>query len=102
MKTPHKHAALIKAWADGAEIEYFYRGYSAEGKIVEKWVHLLAAPCWTPSIQYRVKPETITMTIPKPRGWGAPNSAYKIELSYDSVEEAQQAYDALRVAMGGK
>lgn len=21
MKTPHKHAELIKAWADGAEIE---------------------------------------------------------------------------------
>ena len=23
MNKPHKHAALIKAWADGAEIEYF-------------------------------------------------------------------------------
>jgi len=23
MKTPHKHAELIKAWADGAEIEFF-------------------------------------------------------------------------------
>ena len=22
MKTPHEHAELIKAWADGAEIEY--------------------------------------------------------------------------------
>lgn len=25
MKTPHKHAAIIKAWADGAEIEFLHR-----------------------------------------------------------------------------
>lgn len=26
MKTPHKHAELIKAWADGAEIEETFAG----------------------------------------------------------------------------
>jgi hypothetical protein len=25
MKTPHKHAALIKAWADGADIELSFK-----------------------------------------------------------------------------
>lgn len=30
MKTPHKHAALIKAWADGAEIEETFAGQSGD------------------------------------------------------------------------
>jgi hypothetical protein len=51
LKTPHKHAALIKAWADGAEIEEkhfafkgwrpFSGGYWAEN---DDW-------------EYRIKPE---------------------------------------------
>jgi hypothetical protein len=99
MKTPHKHAALIKAWADGAEIEYFYRGYSAEGKIVEKWVHLLAAPCWTPSIQYRIKPETFTVTIPRPKFIFKQDGV--ISLCYDSgFENEVLAYSELCKAMG--
>lgn len=49
MKTPHKHAALIKAWADGAEIET--RPYSdADWFIVED-------PRWHSQRDYRIKPE---------------------------------------------
>ena len=50
MKTPHKHAALIKAWADGAEIET--RPYSDA-----RWF-LLEEPHWHLDREYRVKPET--------------------------------------------
>lgn len=50
---PHKHAELIKAWADGAEIE---------GRITEsgnEW-QFLAKPCWFSDdyIEYRIKPES--------------------------------------------
>lgn len=45
--TPHKHAALIKAWADGVTIEAKFGG---------KWVTVYS-PCWDTQTQYRVKPE---------------------------------------------
>jgi hypothetical protein len=50
-KTPHKHAALIKAWADGAEIQ-FRRG--------DSWYDIQPAgipPIWSLSTEYRIKPE---------------------------------------------
>lgn len=48
MNKPHKHAEIIKAWADGATIEYqTYNG---------TWVPI-SHPPWLPSQAYRVKPE---------------------------------------------
>jgi hypothetical protein len=47
MKTPHKHAALIKAWADGAEIEL------KDGK---DW-RAISEPSWNRNMEYRIKPE---------------------------------------------
>ena len=49
MKTPHKHAELIKAWAEGAEIEF----YSEPSK---QWI-FTAFPSWIPDYQFRIKPE---------------------------------------------
>ena len=49
MKTPHKHAALIKAWADGAEIEY---KYFRSGQ----WIQI-GTPNWDATVEYRIKPE---------------------------------------------
>ena len=49
MKTPHKHAALIHAWADGAEIEFFHRSKDA-------WC-TEALPSWGEYTVYRIKPE---------------------------------------------
>ena len=46
MKTPHKHAELIKAWADGAEIEM---------ETLDGWV--LISPSWSEEFQHRIKPE---------------------------------------------
>ena len=45
----HKHAELIKAWADGAEIEFWSKG-------LEKWVADLK-PDWLTVCEYRVKPK---------------------------------------------
>lgn len=44
---PHKHAELIKAWADGAEIEIF----NTAGWGVQ------ANPRWDEGMAYRIKPE---------------------------------------------
>jgi hypothetical protein len=42
----HKHAALIHAWADGAEIEWLGDD--------EKW-HLVHSPAWGVDADYRIK-----------------------------------------------
>ena len=47
-KQPHKHAALIKAWADGAEIEYL--------SMDEVWYEV-DTPLWDVTHTYRIKPE---------------------------------------------
>mgnify|MGYP007049616954 CR=1 FL=1 len=44
----HKHAELIKAWADGAGIEGFNPEY-------QKWIPS-PNPGWFPDIEYRIKP----------------------------------------------
>ena len=52
MKTPHKHAELIKAWADGAEIEF--RTHDTI-----QWHPLFSGWAWDTAIvsEYRIKPE---------------------------------------------
>jgi hypothetical protein len=46
---PHKHAEIIKAWADGAEIQWrdIFDG---------KWFDV-GSPTWKEDIEYRIKPE---------------------------------------------
>jgi len=51
MKTPHKHAELIKQWANGAEIEWKYT-YHVDG-----W-RPAGHPNWDAEyVEYRIKPE---------------------------------------------
>ncbi len=47
-KKPHVHAELIKAWADGAVIEYYKDG---------KWCRPMLGPSWSEGTKYRIKPE---------------------------------------------
>ena len=49
MTTPHKHEALIKAWAEGATIECFSINQ-------QKWVTQFS-PYWFTNHFYRIKPE---------------------------------------------
>lgn len=52
-KKPHKHAALIKEWADGATIEWTWPGD-------KNWSPIDAcSPSWDVNIEYRVKPEKL-------------------------------------------
>ena len=48
MKTPHKHADLIKAWADGYEIEC--------QTSFKDWVGT-NIPTWSDATEYRIKPD---------------------------------------------
>ena len=45
---PHKHAEVIKAWADGAEIHYF-------SDDLRDWV-LTEKPMWLTETRYRIAP----------------------------------------------
>ena len=47
MKKPHKHAELIKAWADGAEIQVL---------VDNEWIEA-SRPTWLEGWRYRIKPE---------------------------------------------
>lgn len=51
MNQPHKHAALIKAWADGAEIQFLHSetGYP-------DWI-TISSPSWDGQGEYRIKPK---------------------------------------------
>lgn len=51
MNKPHVHADIIKAWADGAEIEFFDESYSY-------WCPMgQVTPSFDPCLQYRVSPK---------------------------------------------
>lgn len=47
-KQPHKHAELIKAWADGAEIQVHDTG---------EWLDVFGTPSWFTDSKYRIKPK---------------------------------------------
>jgi hypothetical protein len=49
MKTPHKHAELIKAWADGAEIQVRLSSSGGWGDCHD--------PYWSDHVEYRIKSE---------------------------------------------
>lgn len=49
---PHKHAELIKAWADGAIIQH----QAPDGLGGLAWADV-PSPAWYPHTEYRVKPE---------------------------------------------
>jgi len=46
----HKHADLIKAWADGAEIQVFHPN-------TDTWDDCTYDPTWNRRLIYRIKPE---------------------------------------------
>lgn len=54
MNTPHKHAEVIKKWADGAKIQV--RDPASRSQVWEDTSH----PQWVSSFEYRVKPNKVT------------------------------------------
>jgi hypothetical protein len=55
MGTPHRHAEIIKAWADGADLQV--RGSDGQWDDVV-W------PGWGNNLEYRIKPEAPTLRLP--------------------------------------
>ena len=54
-KKPHKHAELIKLWADGAEVEVMRESNGVWGST--------PTPIWDPARKYRIKPEPSYKTV---------------------------------------
>lgn len=68
MPTPHKHAEIIKKWADGHKIQM---------KVGEEWIDInFDAPNFT-SDYYRVKPEPKIL-----HGFIDPTSLYPTDMSF--------------------
>jgi len=60
----HKHADLIHAWADGAQIQWKDRD--------EQW-HDMGEPLWSEKHEYRIKPESksdYVRYLEMPMFWG--------------------------------
>ena len=49
MSKPHKWAKQIKAWADGAEIEMYFRQCDGWSGVIN--------PTWDDDCEYRIKPQ---------------------------------------------
>ena len=58
MGTPHKHAEVIKAWADGVPIQVRYPGNTS-------WVDIAAdgCPAFLDHREYRIKPKENTVAL---------------------------------------
>jgi hypothetical protein len=89
---PHEHAELIKAWADGAEIEYFDGTRSEWRDCTDN------SPIWHKGTSYRIKPASITLKIPRPVLVNLERDLY-ISFRFESVEDAEKARDAIKELM---
>lgn len=92
MKTPHKHAKLIKAWADGAEIQ-FYDVLTGSWKDCKGEIFL-----WNPTSEYRIKPEPDRVeqcSLHMNLGWryGQPPEHLKHAHHYVEVGEFKLTFD---------
>ena len=77
----HKHAELIKAWADGAEIQYLYAG--------NEWRDCTDnSPIWNQDTLYRIKPMLVAL-----------RSDLYISFRFESVEDAEKARDEIKELM---
>lgn len=52
MNTPHKHAEVIKKWADGAKIQF-------KSPTSTQWLDHPDNPDWSLNVDYRVKPQKV-------------------------------------------
>lgn len=85
MKKPHKHAELIKAWADGAEIEHRW-------DTDDFWVESIT-PTWIGDCLYRIKPE------PKP---DVVRYGMVVDNRYGSLTLARCACDNIKLTFDGE
>ena len=83
---PHKHAELIKAWADGAEIQCFHDHYGI-------WQDIISPPYWIDGVQYRIKPEEKTPVVRWLWAKQVIGGEWTISPVFRSKEEALKTFD---------
>jgi len=72
MGIPHKHAELIKAWADGAEIQVRdLTNYSDPKDCTWKDFSEFDDVVWYSGWEYRIKPKTIKYRLYLYKGWAS-------------------------------
>lgn len=77
MNKKHKHAEVIKAWADGAEIQASYKG--------GPWINF-DEPSWCPETDFRIKP-------PAPKWPETTISGESLERIYLDTDSGDSGYD---------
>lgn len=75
----HKHAELIKQWADGAEIEWV----GATKYDGTKLWSVVANPTWNESHEYRIKPEPKPDVVEDVFIWKSPVDGYPMMVRHD-------------------
>ena len=84
---PHKHAELIKAWADGAEIEALFFNDARDN-----WT-IAQNPAWSNgNLRFRIKPE------PKPDSW----TLYFAERGRNPIRKLNRVGANLRLIWDGE
>ena len=93
---PHKHAELIKAWADGATIQYKY----TEDEWVDAPQSIL---CWSDTYVYRIKPEskpdvvrTVKLSIYTEHHLVGCQEGANIKLTFDGETHALKSAEVLK------
>lgn len=82
MNKPHKHAELIKAWADGAEIEVKIPKDDKESyKPPSNWTRweITKYPEWRISAEYRIKPKPVLCRLYKRRSYNSVHAVSEVE-----------------------
>ena len=75
MSIAHKHCELIKAWADGADIEYLSN---------HRWLPT-PHPAWETVVVYRVKPAEPSKLEALRQEWTTAFEAYWAELEKEAI-----------------
>jgi hypothetical protein len=91
---PHKHAEVIKAWADGAKIQY-------RNNDMKDWADMPeCSPLWYETVEYRTKPEDLVITYianpmhlsaRSPEHWETPN----LKLTFDIFTRRLKAAEVI-------
>lgn len=85
MNKPHKHAEVIKAWADGAEVQF----RDPHGKLFQSWTNVARCPSWDTSLEYRVKLQTKKIRVALHKNSGSAPTAVLWNQSFEFVENRQ-------------
>ena len=91
----HKHAELIKAWADGAEIER--KNYNGDWESCNDSMLI-----WSPSNEYRIKPEPNPDFVGYLLNWGNSKAQWCEFRVEQNNEDGEPIRPQLKLTFDGK